>query len=230
MTRLVLLLVAAALVGCSSPGLRAVPEAPARTVAIDATATLHLPPDCAAISLTFSAEEPDLGLAHEAVERDRAAFVAAVEAFDAEVQSGTIAYHPHRRGDAAVERFRASQGVVVLTRHFADIPDIIRRGRGLSDVSVRYFVEDMVQHRSRLRQMATEAAHAKASELAEGFDAELGEVLHVAEGGASDFAYGGAGLGNVYARVEAPMDDDAPPAPGAIPLRVTLRVTYALDG
>lgn len=212
------------LAACSSSG---APESP-RTLAIDATATLHLPPDCAAITLTFTSEESDLGLAHDGVERNRAAFLDAVEDYDAEVQAGTIAYHPYRR-DHGPERFRASQTVVVQTRRFEDIPGIIRRGQGLSGVNVRYFVEDLVQHRSRIRAMAIEAAHAKADELAEGFDADLGEVLNVSEGGATTHAFGVGNFDNAYARVETSDDADAPPAPGAIPLRVTLRVTYELE-
>lgn len=214
----------ALLAACSSSG---APETP-RTLAIDATATLHVPPDCAAITLTFTSEDADLGLAHDAVEQHRAAFLEAIAPYDAEVQAGTIAYHPYRH-DGGPERYRASQTVVVQTRHFDDIPGIIRRGTGLSNVNVRYFVEDLVQHRSRIRLMAIEAAGAKAEELADGFDADVGPVLSVAEGGATTHASGVGNFDNAYARVQASDDAEAPPAPGAIPLRVTLRVTYELE-
>lgn len=225
MRHLYIATLAVVVLGCSSRGA----DEPPRTLAIDATATLHLPPDCAAITLTFAAEDADLGAAHDRVETSRGAFVERAERFDARVETGTVDYRPYRPQGATVDRYRASQTVVVRTGELDEIPRIIREaGDGLSAVSVRYYVEDMTAHRSRLRQMAIEAAGAKADELADGFDVDLGDVLSVAEGGATTHAFGVGNLDNAYARVETTEDHGAPP-PGAIPLRVTLRVTYELE-
>lgn len=220
-----LLVLALALAGCSAP---AEPASP-RTIAIDATATLHLPPDTTAITLTFAATSPDLAIAHERVEASRAAFLAAVASYDARVETGWTHYAPHRTYAGAEDgQFRAAQTLVVHTTEPADVPAIIRLAQpGVSEVSVHHYVADLVQHRARLRRMAVEAAAAKASDLATGFGVHLGDVLVIEERGADTHAFGVGNFDNVVARVAA--DDEGAPPPGAVPLRTTLRVTYALD-
>ena len=222
------LVLSSALAACSTPSAS---DAPPRTVAIAATATLHVPPDTAAVTLTFRAEDTDLAVAHELVDSSRRAFLSQVESFEARVESGNVDYQPYRTQWMSHEEFRASQAVVVHTHEFTDIPQIIRLGGAqLGGVRVRYYVEDMVQHRSRIRQMAIEAAGSKASELAEGFDVELGGLLSVEEGGATTGASGAVGnFDNVFVRVSVTDPQDGPPPPGAIPLRVTLHVTYAIE-
>jgi len=202
--------------------------APPRSVAVDATATLHVPPDTAAITLTFGADHDDLRTAHATVEDARTGFLARVERFDARVESGAIRYAPHRPHVGAAERMRASQTVVVHTAELDDVPRIIAEGGPtLTGVHVRHYVADRVQHRSRLRQMAIDAAQSKAGDLASGFGGALGRVQTIAEGGATSHAAGVGNLDNSVARVT--VDDDGVPPPGAIPLRVTLRVTFALE-
>lgn len=218
-------LTALALLGCSEG---VAPDAP-RTLAIDATATLHLPPDTAAVTLTFAAHDADLAIAHERVEQSRAAFLAAAASLEARVEQGVVHYAPHRPFAGAPETFRAAQTVVVHTTDFEAIPSIVRMsGPGLSEVSVRHYVADMVQHRGRLRRMAIDAAGAKAGELAHGFEVSLGEVLAIEERGADTHAFGVGNFDNRVATVEA--EEGGAPPPGAIPLRTTLRITYRLRG
>ena len=202
---------------------------PPRSITIEATATLHLPPDMAAISLTFGALDDELAVAHATVERNRTAFLAAVADSDVRVERGLIQYSPYRPSHAAVERYQASDTVVIHTSRPADIPRIITlASEGLTAVSVRHYVSDLVQHRGQVRELAIAAARTKASELATGFDAELGRVLTVHEGGATQSAFGVGNVDNAFARVEA--DDEGVPPPGAIPLRLTLHVMYELEG
>ncbi|MCB9597370.1 MAG: SIMPL domain-containing protein [Sandaracinaceae bacterium] len=214
------------LAGCSTAASQ---PPPPRSVTIEATATLHLPPDMAAISLTFGAVDDDLGAAHATVERNRGAFLSAIESWDARVERGWTQYSPYRPSHSEVERYQASDTIIVHTAHPEDIPRIIGlASAGLTAVTVRHYVSDLVQHRGRVRAMAIAAAQAKASDLATGFDAELGRVLTIHEGGASQ--YGGFGVGNndnFVARVDTADEGSAPP--GAIPLRLTLLVTYELD-
>lgn len=222
-----LALAALTLLGCSEGTV--VAPVPPRTLSIDATATLHLPPDTAAITLTFASTDADLAVAHERVESSRAAFLAAVASVDARVETGVVDYAPYRPYAGAPETYRAAQTVVVHTTELDEIPAIIRlAGPGLSQVGVRHYVADLVQHRSRLRRMAIEAARAKAGELADGFEASLGEVLSIEEGGATSYAFGVGNMDNRVASVQA--EEDGTPPPGAIPLRTTLRITYRLHG
>lgn len=224
-----LTLAALALLGCSGCSEGGPASDPPRTLAIDATATLHLPPDTAAITLGFSATDPDLATAHERVEESRAAFLAAVASMDLRLETGVVHYAPFRPHSDLPETFRANQTVVVHTTELDRIPAIIRlAGPGLTDVHVRHYVADMTQHRTRLRQMAIEAAGAKAGELARGFDVSLGDVLTIEERGAVPYAFGVGNLDNSIGRVE--VDGDETPPPGAIPLRTTLHITYGLRG
>lgn len=202
-------------------------EAP-RSVTIAATATLHLPPDRAAVTLVFGSTGPDLLAAHETVDGARARFVESAGSFTARVEVGTTQYSTRRPRGTLRDEHTATQTVVVHTAEFDDIPAIMRLGADdLTSAQVRYYVEDMTQYRSRIREMATEAAQHKASELASGFGATLGEVRSIEEGGATSRAFGIGNIDNRIARVEA--TDSETPAPGAIPLRTTLHVTYALD-
>ena len=215
---------------CAGPTTLSATAPTPRMVTIAATATLHLPPDRAAITLVFGANNTDLAAAHSSVERARRAFVESASEISARLESGTVQYSQGRRNGAVIDEFHANQTIVVHTAEFDEIPNIIRLAASdLTSVSVRYYVDDMTQHRSRIREMATEAAKQKAEDLAEGFDASLGEVLTIGEGNATPYAFGvgNAVNDNRYARVEA--SESETPAPGAIPLRITLNVSYALD-
>lgn len=222
--RTTLSLLALLLGACSGNGA----EAPPRSIAIEATATLHIPPDTAAVSLTFGAIDVDLAVAHEEVERNRNAFLAQIADWDARVERGLIQYSPYRPSTATVDRYRATDTVIVHTTRPADIPRIIRlASSGVTAIHVRHYVSDLAQHRARLREMAIAAAQTKASDLAEGFDVALGDVLTIHEGGATSHPFGTGNVDNRFARIET--DDDGIPPPGAIPLRLTLRVTFELE-
>lgn len=216
------------LAGCMPPPsvVNAVPAPPMLT--IDATATLYLAPDTAAVSLTFSDIGDAMGPAHHRVEAARAAFLARVAPLDVRVETGAFAYAPIHERDAVRERYRASQTLVVHTTQLASIPEIIdASGERLSAVSVRHYVADMVQHRARIRAMAIEAAGTKAAALAEGFDVALGAPLLIEERGASASSWSVGNTSNVMASVSSESDQPAPP--GAIPLEITLRISYALQ-
>ena len=224
--RLTLALLALPALACAAPAAQAPTP---RSVSIEATATLHLPPDTAAVHLTFASLADELPTAHRHVERDRAAFLSRVEPFEARVETGLVQYSPYRVHRSAPEQHRATQSVIVHTRDFDSIPDLISLAtEGLSGVTVRYYVADMVQHRERLREMAIEAANDKATDLARGFDSELGRIMSIQEGGASASAMGVGNFDNAVVRV-GPSETESPP-PGAIPLRVTLHLNFELVG
>lgn len=228
----VIVLALAACTACSAT--RAQSSLPAaagerRTLSVAATATIHIPPDCASVQLTFQSENQSLSEAHRRVSAARSSFLRSVRGFDARIETGRVDYRPMRQDHARGRTFIASQSVVVTTERFGDIPAIVGgAGPGLAAVSVDYFVSDLSQHRSRLRTLAITAGRRKAAELAEGFDTELGAVVSLAEGNASNHSFA---VGNEYvAAVHAPDPSGEHPPPGAIPLTVTLRISYELRG
>lgn len=215
------------LTACTAPG--PLPSQPTtRSVSVEATARIDVVPDTASVQLTFSALEHDLGIAHEAVEADRRRFLSAMDELDVEVETGATSYQPQHDREGEVTGYRASQTLHVATTNLDEIPTIIRRaGPRLHRVEVRHYSSDLVQYRTRLREMAIAAARTKAEELTEGFGAELGELITVHEGGATTAAWG---VGNMIDndRASAGGDDFTVPPPGSLPLQVTLQVTFGI--
>ena len=88
-------------------------------------------------------------------------------------------------------------------------------------------ITDLV-HRELLRSLpSTGSAETSTSDVVDTATGETHSSDSIEEGGATSRAFGIGNIDNRIARVEA--TDSETPAPGAIPLRTTLHVTYALD-
>jgi uncharacterized protein YggE len=232
-----LLLVTAALgcAACTTVLPRPNDEPERRTLTVASSATLHVPPDRACVALTFSETAPRLVDAHEQVEAHRRRYLERLAALDPEleVETGEMRHAPRytRVGEERrLDGYRASLTLTVRTGDRAQIPELVRRaGDGLHEVDVTHYHSDLTSFRARLREMAVDAAREKARQLAEGFGETLGEVVTVGEGGARAAPRTYFAVDNAVAHAGGGRETEGPPPPGAIPLRLTIAVTFALS-
>ena len=228
-----------------------------RTLAVCAKAVLDVPPDEASIDFTFSSTDKRMTRAHEATAAKIAAFAKALAA--AAVGPGDLLYgqasyapdYAYTEGlPPRIASYTAAESLTVRTREFARIPAIIDAAvaSGISSMgSLRFYSTKLPEQKRKVRDMAIAAAREKAEQLARGLGAGLGEAIDVSEGaayaggggyGLSPWGYGQfAGVTeNAYASVpqaQAAQAQDREPAgpitPGATPLELTVRCTFALD-
>jgi len=238
MNRLFLLPVLA-LLACPPPCEDRDDDAP-RLLSVNGLARLDVAPDEATLGFTFSTTGKKIGAAHDATRKKVDDFVAAMTAAGVpkdQVELGTIAYSPNYAtyDDHAprIENFTASTTVVVKTKNFDLIPAILDGAvdAGLTETSgVDFHSTTMPDHKKKVRDMAIEATRAKAQQLAQGLGAKLGDVHSIQEG-AWDASISENALGNRIAQSYRRADprEDAPLAPGAIPLSLELTVQWELE-
>lgn len=236
-------LFAALLAGCQvAPAAATPPLVTPGTMTVVGTARLEVVPDEACVEVTFASTKPRAETAHDALRAGLDQFLASVGELHAPrlvVEEGLVAYAPEFRVDELGNRRRsgytARAEIHVRTKDFARVPDVIRLAVGdtLEEVRVRHYATTLPQLKTRIREMAIEAARSKARALVDGFDAELAGVQSIAEDAADARHFGAGGETNVYNVVQnfAQVPDgvsDAPARPGAVPLTMTITVTYRL--
>ena len=217
------------------------PEKPTPgALSVTGHATLDVTPDVADVKLDLSARA---GTPRAAVAKLRESETAMRKNLEGEgIESDEVAVSainlaPKHRWDAQRERqiligYEATLCVTVSTKDFAEIPAIIEAGAkaGVTQSSTRFRSTEMVALKRRVREMALDAAKAKAEQFRESLGFELVRVTSVGENqaGAAWSTYG-LGLDNVTANAFEVV-------PGArsfvqaetLPLSLTVTIGYEL--
>lgn len=207
---------------------------------VTGTATLDVTPDTADVRLDLlaSANTPRRAVAKLRQREQQMRKNLEGEGIESDALAvSTIRLSPKQRWDAQRERqilvgYEATLCVTATTKDFAQIPAIIEGAAdaGVTTVSTAFRSTRLTELKREVRQMALDAAKAKADQFKDSLALDLSRVMSVAESqaGAAWSTYG-RGLDNVTANVSAFV----PGAPTRVqaetlPLTLTVTVGYAL--
>ncbi len=162
-----------------------------RTVSVEATATIRVPNDSAAVGLSVSLERRSRGAALRAVSKQLRAVIAAVGAIPGvgagDIRTGRISVDKVTRGRKTV--FRAGEGIGVTLHEPARAGELVSAAIAAGATGVRgpsYFVGETESAYAKGLAAAFEKAKAKATTLAAQAGAILGPALTIREGGNSE--------------------------------------------
>lgn len=210
------------------------------SLSVTGHATLDVTPDTADIKLDLSSLANSPRAAVAKLRKSEAAMRANLEAEGIEsdeVVVSMINLAPKHRWDVHRERqillgYEATLCVTVSTKDFVEIPAIIEAGAkaGVTQSSTRFRSTEMTALKRRVREMALDAAKAKAEQFRESLDFELARVTSVGEtqAGAAWSTYG-LNLDNITANATG-FVAGAPSAVQAqtLPLSLTVAISYEL--
>ena len=229
------LLAALCLPACAppAPAISAQPP-PAREVSVTATARLNVAPDEAEIALTFSHTAPTMRRAHDAATEAMQRFTLAAERAGIgadRMERGRISDSANRRWDGTerVTGYTAAASLVLRLPDFDRVADTVDLAvsSGATDISVSYRATDLPARKQEVRDMAIQAARAKAAQLATGSGARLGAIQRISEEAGNPWRY--AGVGNAVQTERPEPEEGVAIAPGTVPLEVTVAATFLLE-
>jgi uncharacterized protein YggE len=193
------LALASALFACSPPGPLIAMTAPSTGEAVrpgqmtvTGTATLEVSPDCADLTMTITADGARPGLATKGVKDKQQALIAGLAKIGIESSDIKLSYldlhpvyapNPEGWSTLKVATYRSSVTVTVTTKKFDLIGDIMEAGAssGGTTMSSQFRRSDMPELKKKVRDMALDAAKAKAAQTAKSLGIELGRVVTVVE-------------------------------------------------
>jgi len=210
------------------------------SLSVTGHATLDATPDVADIHLGLSALAKSPSAAVAQLRKSEAAMRTNLEAEGIEsdeIAVSMINLAPKHRWDAQRERqillgYEATLCVTVSTKEFVQIPAIIEAGAkaGVTQSSTRFRSTEMAALKRRVREMALDAAKAKAEQFRNSLDFELARVTSVGEtqAGAAWSTYG-LNLDNFAANAVG-FVEGAPSIVQAqtLPLSLTVTISYEL--
>lgn len=171
------------------------------TFTVSGTAQIDVAPDCADLTLTFSGDAPRTGPAATAARARQSAFLdrlAPLGLPQSDLKLSSLRIDPviEYLGDGRQrpKGFRAETRVIVTTRDFAQIEAIMdaAAAAGVSQMSTAFRSEKLDEVKRQLRDLALDAAQAKARQMTTKLGATLGAVVGIAE------QPGGTLWGNAY--------------------------------
>lgn len=157
---------------------------------VTGAAKMEIVPDCADVAMTISGEgAKSAAAAAISKERQRKLIellqAAGVQAGDIKLSSVqlTPVIEYNKNGEVTARRFRSETHVVVTTKDFAKISDIFDAGAaaGISTMSSSFRKESLDELKKQVRDMALNAAKAKAKQMAANLGFEIGPVIGVVE-------------------------------------------------
>lgn len=213
-----------------------------RTVSVTASATLKVPNDSAAVTLSFSHEKRSRGAALSATSAGLRAVIAAVQRIEGvgagDVESGRVSVRRTTHGKPPV--FRASQGISVTLHEPANAGDLISAAIAAGATGVggpTYFVGDTEAAFAKALAAAFETAKSRATVLATQAGASLGPALQIDEGEGAELipvsqekSGPSAGCGTAVAkRADSTCTGATPPTkPGRSTVSATVHVVFEL--
>ncbi len=216
-------------VGCSSPSRAtpveismATPRVPP-SFSVTGAAKLQIVPDCADVAMTISGEGTKSAAAAALTKERQRKLVELLQA--AGIQTGDIKLSSvqltpvidyNRNGEVVSRRFRSETHVVVTTKDFTKISDIFDAGAaaGISTMSSSFRKESLDELKKQVRDMALNAAKAKAKQMATNLGFDIGPVIGVVENS------GGYMWQNAYFPQVSNSSANAPSADSATQLAV----------
>ncbi len=182
---LVALLTSLALAALALPAAASAAE---RTVSVEATATIRVPNDSAAVGFSVSLERSSRGAALRAVSKQLRGVIGAVGAIPGvgagDIRTGRISIDKLTRGRKTV--FRVGEGIGVTLHEPARAGELVSAAIAAGATGVRgprYFVGDTEAAYAKGLAAAFEKAKAKAMTLAAQAGAILGPAVTIREGG-----------------------------------------------
>lgn len=166
-------------------------QSPSRpTFTVTGTAQIDVAPDCADITLTISGEAPRTGPAAATAREKQTALLAKLKALGLaaeDIKLSSLRIDPVIEyltdGRQRSKGFRAETRVVVVTRDFAQIEGIMDAAAesGVTQMSTAFRSEKLDDVKKQLRDLALEAAAAKARQMTSKLGTTLGAVVGIAE-------------------------------------------------
>ncbi|HVV87404.1 MAG TPA: SIMPL domain-containing protein [Kofleriaceae bacterium] len=160
------------------------------TFTVTGTAQLDVSPDCADLTLTISGEAPRTGPAAAAAREHQTALLgrlAALKVAKEDLKLSSLRIDPVIEyltdGRQRSKGFRAETRVVVTTRDFEQIEAIMdaAAASGVTQMSTAFRSEKLDEVKRRLRDLALDAAAAKAKQMTSKLGTSPGAVVGIAE-------------------------------------------------
>jgi len=199
---------------------------------VTGTAKLELVPDCADVSITITGESARTAQAAAASKAKQDLLMAALAKLGvakADIKLSGVQLSPvftyDLRGKVTSRVFRAETRVVVTTRDFAKISDIMdaAAGAGIDQMTSAFRRQDIDGLKQQVRDMALDAALAKAKQMTGKLGVKLGPVVGIAE------SAGGQLWTNAYFQnVSAQSPSDAAVAVESQALTLEMTVSFQL--
>lgn len=166
-------------------------QSPARpTFTVTGTAQIDVAPDCADLTLTISGEAPRTGPAAATARERQTALLARLKALGLaaeDIKLSSLRIDPLIEyltdGRQRSKGFRAETRVVVTTHDFAQIEAIMdaAASSGVTQMSTAFRSEKLDDVKRQLRDLALDAAAAKAKQMTSKLGTSLGAVVGIAE-------------------------------------------------
>lgn len=166
-------------------------QSPARpTFTVTGTAQIDVAPDCADLTLTISGEAPRTGPAAATARERQTALLARLKALGLaaeDIKLSSLRIDPLIEyltdGRQRSKGFRAETRVVVTTHDFAQIEAIMdaAASSGVTQMSTAFRSEKLDDVKKQLRDLALDAAAAKAKQMTSKLGTSLGAVVGIAE-------------------------------------------------
>jgi uncharacterized protein YggE len=161
-----------------------------RQFTVSGSAQLNIAPDCADLTMTISATSPKSTVA-AATTRERqdkmltALAAIGVEASAVKMSSATLApvFDHDKNGVIINRRFKSDINVTIETKDFSKIAAIMEAASaaGVGQITTSFRRSDIVELKTKVRDMALLAAKAKAKQMATALEFKLGPVVGVNE-------------------------------------------------
>lgn len=209
------------------------PVTPQRTIRVDGIATVQVSPDVVDLQITLSATKPRPKEAVAELGTARDALLGALRGAGisgGSLRLGYVDVSPRHRphpDQHLIDGYEASITLVVTLTQFERIGEVmdIAASHGASRMHTRFRSTKMAQVKAQARDLALAAAQAKAAQMARFLNVRVGNVLGVEEITREGSFFGPES--NVMVPPPTAASDQGL-QPGALPLTLTVQVTYAI--
>jgi uncharacterized protein YggE len=208
-----------------------------RTVSVEATATVKVPNDSAAVGLGVTLERGSRGAALQAVSKKLQKVIGVVQKFPGvgagDVETGTVSVRKTSSGKKTA--YRASEGISVTLHEPSKAGELVNDAVAAGATGVRgpsYFVGDKEAAFGQALAAAFAKARAQATTLAAQAGAVLGQALAINEGGTPEIVpfQEKAAAPNAAEGEAGGAEEAAPPTkPGKSTVTATVGVVFALQ-
>ena len=208
---------------------------PKRSIAVNGIARLDVAPDRCRLQLTLTAEATRPNKAVRALAAKRTKLVAALKGAGVEDDDLQLGYlNVTTRYGSGSERhvikgYDASISLVIVITDFDRIGDLMELAAivGVGRMWTRFENSRMHEHKKKARDLALEAAKEKAEQMTRHFGLAVGPVLEIRE--SQEFNRGAWAANNYRGNAYEPAASQAGALrPGALPLSLTVHVTFSL--
>lgn len=206
-------------------------DKPVRKITVDAQAKLDVAPNIVYLRMTVKARKATPKEAAREVKSQQAKLVAAFKRANFPKGKLTMSfmrlYRTYKyRGKSRVYLYEASVTLVACIHNLRKLTDYFQLAveNGASELSTQYINDTFVSIRKKLRKMAMKAAKEKAAQMTKAVGAQLGAVLTISETRGNYWSR--SRFSNAYARSSRRPTGGV--QPGAIPMTLTVRVSFLL--